>query len=87
MTAQAPEASDSDGPKPIKVVLEPGRYAICACGTTRNPPHCDGSHAALEQAVAPTLWTHEGEPTRIAWCTCRASGNLPWCDGSHRNLA
>ncbi len=72
-------------PKPIKVVLEPGRYAICTCGATRNAPHCDGSHASLENAHAPLLWTHDGEPTRVAWCTCRASDTRPWCDGSHRD--
>ena len=32
---------------PLKIVLDaPQTVVWCACGATRNPPFCDGSHAA-----------------------------------------
>ena len=67
-------------PSPRKVVLSPGRYAICACGQTGNAPLCDGSHAGTEHT--PELVDLETE-TKYAWCTCRESEKLPMCDGTH----
>jgi CDGSH-type Zn-finger protein len=33
---------------PRKVVIEEARTVVwCACGTSRNKPFCDGSHAQL----------------------------------------
>jgi len=34
---------------PLKIVLDqPCTVIWCACGGTRNPPFCDGSHARLD---------------------------------------
>ena len=67
-------------PSPKKVVLAPGRYAICACGLTGNAPLCDGSH--VDTPHGPELVDLE-QKTKYAWCTCRESGKLPMCDGTH----
>jgi len=68
------------GPSPLKVVLTPGRYAICACGRTENAPFCDGSHAGTE--FSPEIVDLE-EEHKFAWCRCRESGAMPRCDGTH----
>lgn len=73
------------GSRPVKVVLPPGTYAVCCCGRTARPPHCDGSHAGTGRG--PVEHRIEGEPFKLAWCTCRTSGSLPFCDGSHRRVA
>jgi CDGSH-type Zn-finger protein len=67
-------------PGPRKVVLAPGRYAICACGRSNDAPLCDGSHAGTEHA--PQILDLD-EEYKYAWCTCRESARLPMCDGTH----
>ena len=69
--------------EPLKVRLTAGRHAICACGRTEGPPHCDGSHQGT--GTTPQILDLE-EDGIVAWCTCRGSGRLPMCDGSHRHV-
>ena len=67
-------------PSPKKVVLAPGRYAICTCGGSANAPLCDGSHAGTGHS--PQIIDLD-EEHKLAWCTCRDSQKLPMCDGTH----
>ena len=76
--------SDTDRPRPLITELAPGKHAVCACGGTQTPPHCDGSHAGTEHR--PDIVDVDKLPMNIAWCTCRASGKMPYCDGSHRQF-
>ena len=65
---------------PMKVELEPGTYAWCACGKSENQPFCDGSHAGT--GIGPKVFTVE-EPKSVMACLCKKTGNAPNCDGSH----
>ena len=69
-------------PKPLIEQLIPGRHAICACGETKRPPYCDGSHSGT--GITPQILDIGETGQTIAWCTCNASGNKPMCDGSHK---
>jgi len=87
VTDSAPRPQD--GPRPVKRVLPAGRFLVCTCRRTADPPYCDGSHAAPREDATPppgprieTLT----EPARLAWCTCGASAEAPWCDGTHRHF-
>jgi len=79
--------------QPIQVELEAGKnYFWCTCGHSKTQPFCDGSHSAVNKALA------EGEskfaPLKFApeksgaqWlCQCKQTGNAPFCDGSHKKL-
>jgi CDGSH-type Zn-finger protein len=68
---------------PFVLQMQPGRYAWCACGRSRNQPFCDGSHQGT--GLAPIVQELTSAAT-IAWCGCKHSGNKPFCDGSHSRL-
>ena len=63
--------------------IQPGKFAWCACGQSKNQPYCDGSHRG--SGFAPVV-VEITEKKTIAWCGCKHSGNKPYCDGSHRNV-
>ena len=68
---------------PIVMKVEPGTYAWCACGRSKNQPFCDGSHAGT--GLGP-LKVEIKEAKTVAWCACKHSGNMPYCDGRHSQL-
>jgi CDGSH-type Zn-finger protein len=65
---------------PIRITMEPGTAAWCACGKSAKQPFCDGSHAGSE--FKPTVFKIE-EQKEVALCLCKKTGNAPYCDGSH----
>jgi len=60
--------------KPYLMDLEPGTYAWCACGESKNQPYCDGSHK--NTAFKPII-EKVTEAKKVAWCGCKQSGNKP----------
>ncbi|MCB9771923.1 MAG: CDGSH iron-sulfur domain-containing protein [Candidatus Omnitrophica bacterium] len=68
---------------PFVIEVEPGTYAWCACGGSRNQPYCDGSHRGT--GLAPIVIKVE-EKKKVAWCGCKQSIAKPFCDGSHKKL-
>ncbi len=70
--------------KPAVLELEPGTYAWCACGQSKNQPYCDGSHRGT--GFSPKMFTLT-EKKRVALCQCKQSAQTPYCDGTHRTLA
>jgi len=68
---------------PYVMEVEPGNYAWCACGNSKNQPYCDGSHKGTEFRPIRVEIT---EKKKVAWCGCKHSNNKPYCDGSHKNL-
>jgi len=77
-----PEAKIA-GRQPAKVTLEPGRHAWCACGLSKNQPHCDGTHRGTEFRPLKFETTEEQE---VFLCMCKRTKTPPYCDGSHRKL-
>ncbi|MEW6775824.1 MAG: CDGSH iron-sulfur domain-containing protein [Bdellovibrionota bacterium] len=69
--------------KPAVLELEPGKYAWCACGKSKNQPWCDGSHRG--SPFRPIL-IELTEKKKVALCQCKHSGNKPYCDGTHSKL-
>jgi CDGSH-type Zn-finger protein len=69
--------------KPFVMDVEPGKYAWCACGESKNQPYCDGSHKGT--GFSPVI-TEITEAKKVAWCGCKASGKAPFCDGAHSKL-
>ena len=69
---------------PYVLEVQPGTYAWCACGLSKNQPYCDGSHRTTE--FRPVVAKIE-EKKRVAWCGCKHSGNKPFCDGTHKTLS
>ena len=69
--------------KSVKLELQPGSYAWCACGQSKNQPWCDGSHKG--GAFSPVRFT-VAEPQMKSMCLCKQSKNAPFCDGSHKPL-
>lgn len=63
--------------------VEPGKYAWCACGQSKNQPYCDGSHKGSEFRPIVVEIT---EKKTVHWCGCKHSQNKPYCDGSHKKL-
>ena len=63
--------------------VEPGKYAWCACGQSKNQPYCDGSHKGSE--FRPII-VEISEKKTVHWCGCKHSQNKPYCDGSHKKL-
>ncbi len=68
---------------PIVLKMEPGKYAWCACGLSKNQPFCDGSHKGT--SFKPVI-VEITEPKTVAWCACKHTGNPPFCDGTHKKL-
>lgn len=77
--------SDKQIPQKAPYVMEcePGTYAWCACGASKNQPYCDGSHKGTD--MSPTIEQIE-EKKMVAWCGCKHSSNGAFCDGSHKSL-
>lgn len=69
--------------KPMKVELETGEHAWCACGMSNNQPFCDGSHEGT--GISPVTFTVD-EETEGHLCLCKQTGNAPYCDGTHASL-
>jgi CDGSH-type Zn-finger protein len=63
--------------------VEPGTYAWCACGRSRNQPFCDGSHKGT--GFAPKVVKIEAA-RNVAWCGCKRTEDQPFCDGTHASL-
>ena len=68
---------------PFAVDVEPGNYAWCACGQSKNQPYCDGSHKGTEFTPIVLKIT---EKKTVYWCGCKHSDNKPFCDGTHNSL-
>lgn len=69
---------------PFKFEVKAGEVkAICACGETKNPPFCDGSHAGTGIGPRVVKFT---EDKRVSICGCGASKTMPFCDGAHKLL-
>ena len=68
---------------PFVVNLEPGTYAWCSCGHSKNQPYCDGSHKPT--SFKPIIETIT-EAKTVAWCGCKQSGKGAYCDGTHKSL-
>jgi CDGSH-type Zn-finger protein len=68
---------------PFVMDMEPGKYAWCSCGLSKNQPFCDGSHKGT--GFTPVIVDIE-EPKKVAWCGCKHTQNPPFCDGSHTKL-
>lgn len=68
---------------PFVEELEPGTYAWCSCGHSKNQPYCDGSHRGT--GMVPTVEVIEAKKT-VAWCGCKHSSKGAFCDGSHTKL-
>jgi len=69
--------------KSIKLELQPGTYAWCACGLSKNQPWCDGSHKG--GAFTPVQFTVEAAILK-GLCLCKQTKTPPFCDGSHKPL-
>jgi len=74
--------SDTSNKGPFVTDVTAGKYAWCACGATKNPPYCDGSHKELGTNIKPVVVEIE-EDKKVAWCGCGKTGNAPFCDGTH----
>ena len=71
------------GTAPIKVTLEAGRHAWCACGESKTQPFCDGTHRG-GPFVPLKFMLETGKEAFL--CTCKTTKNPPYCDGSHKTL-
>lgn len=71
------------GRAPMRLELEPGTKAWCACGRSENQPWCDGSHKGT--GFSPTMMTID-EAKTASICTCKQTKNPGYCDGSHKSL-
>lgn len=71
------------GFRSLKMETEPGTYAWCACGRSKNQPFCDGSHQGTAfRPVSVTI----NEKRLVKWCLCKQTKTPPFCDNSHREL-
>ena len=68
---------------PFAIDVEPGRYAWCSCGRSKNQPYCDGAHKGSE--FRPII-EDVAEAGTVYWCGCKYTKNPPFCDGSHSSL-
>ena len=70
--------------KPAVLTLQPGTYAWCACGLSKNQPLCDGSHRGTGFVPKKFEMT---ESKQVALCQCKHTANAPFCDGTHSKLS
>jgi CDGSH-type Zn-finger protein len=68
---------------PYVMDVEPGTYAWCACGHSKNQPYCDGAHQGSD--MSPVIEKVD-EAKKVAWCGCKQNQAGPFCDGSHAKL-
>lgn len=68
---------------PFVKEMEPGEYAWCACGLSKNQPFCDGSHKG--SGITPVIHSVT-EKGMVRWCGCKHSGRKPLCDGTHKTV-
>jgi CDGSH-type Zn-finger protein len=68
---------------PYLLDMKAGNYSWCACGMSKKPPFCDGSHSGT--GIGPVL-VHIDEDKKVAWCGCKASNKKPYCDGTHSKV-
>lgn len=68
---------------PYVLDVEPGTYAWCACGQSKNQPYCDGSHRG--SPFRPVVEKIDVKK-KVAWCGCKQSHTKPFCDGTHKSL-
>ncbi len=55
-----------DATGPVKLDPSPKPYFICACGLTKNFPHCDGSHKACrDEPEGKTFCYGEGDRAEV----------------------
>jgi CDGSH iron-sulfur domain-containing protein 3 len=71
------------GLKSIKLEMEPGEYAWCACGHSKIQPFCDGSHKVTSIKPVKTIIKEKG---LVKWCSCKMTHTPPFCDHTHRQL-
>jgi len=71
------------GRKAVVLELEPGTYAWCRCGRSKNQPYCDGAHQGTE--FTPLMFTVT-EKKSYALCNCKHTKKSPYCDGAHKML-
>jgi CDGSH iron-sulfur domain-containing protein 3 len=69
---------------PAVLMLEPGTYQWCSCGSSITQPFCNGSHRGSEFKPVKFEVT---EAKQVALCQCKHTGNQPFCDGTHAKLA
>jgi CDGSH-type Zn-finger protein len=69
--------------RPFVVKLARGDYYWCACGLSKRPPYCDGSHRST--LVSP-MKVAQSEAGEVKLCGCRQSATKPYCDCSHEEL-
>lgn len=70
--------------KPIKLKLEPGKHAWCACGKSETGAFCDGTHTGSD--FRPNVFTLK-QAEIVNLCMCKQTKNPPYCDGSHANTS
>jgi CDGSH-type Zn-finger protein len=68
---------------PYVVKLARGNYYWCACGLSKRPPYCDGSHRA---SLCAPIRVEQREAGEVALCGCRQSAIKPYCDCTHEEL-
>ncbi len=68
---------------PYVMEMQPGKYAWCACGMSKNQPFCDGSHKGT--GFKPVV-VEIKETKTVAWCGCKHTQKPPFCDGTHKKL-
>ena len=62
---------------PFVVKLARGAYYWCACGRTKRPPYCDGSHRGT---LCSPVRVEQREDGEVKLCGCRESAAKPYCD-------
>jgi len=56
-----------DATSPIEIPPQKTSAWICACGLSRNPPHCDGSHKKCDKTEpdASKLYLYDADRKRV----------------------